>query len=355
MQRVEQVFVDRIRSLQWKPKGQASREGRGEGPEEPVLDLAVVRAASGRSVRYDRNCSIRRTVEIVLDRWTFLIIREAFFGIREFERFQERLGVPRQTLSARLKRLVDNEIFRTVAKPGSRGHHYRFTERGKDLFPVMLSMIEFGDKWLTGGAPPPMLLYHRNCSHRCHPTTVCSVCREPIDARDVSQREGPGAGFSLQENRPTNRRSPDALLEQVRPSSVGRTLEIIGDRWSFLVIREGFLGVRRFDELIERLGISSNILADRLSRLVETGVLRKERTDGGFSEYRFTEMGRDLFRPMLAMMRWGDTWLSGGKVPQRVRHRSCDCDFHALVVCDHCGEPIASNETRYELRYELKT
>ncbi|WP_244561638.1 winged helix-turn-helix transcriptional regulator [Mesorhizobium australicum] len=341
------------KSMQWKPKGQALHEDGEEPTQHSGQEVIAAGDNPDRSTRHDRNCSIRRTVEIILDRWTFLIIREAFFGIREFERFQQRLGVPRQTLSARLKRLVENEIFRTVAKPDGRGNQYRFTERGKDLFPVMLSMIEFGDKWLTDGSPTPMVLYHHNCNHECHPTTVCSVCREPIDARDVSQREGPGAGFSQNENRPTNRRSPDALLEQIRPSSVGRTLEIIGDRWSFLVIREGFLGVRRFDELSERLGISSNILAERLARLVDTGVLRKERTPGGFSEYRFTEMGRDLFRPMLAMMRWGDTWLSDGKVPQRVRHRTCDCDFHALVVCDHCGEPIASNATRYELRYEL--
>ena len=347
--------MTRLQSLEWVDKADPGQRWREGDETDDGFNVSSAPGGHDTGPRYERNCSIRRTVELILDRWTFLIIREAFFGVREYERFQQRLSIPRQTLSTRLKRLVDNQIFRTVEKAEGRGRFYRFTERGKDLFPVMLSMIEFGDKWLTGDAPRPMTLYHHNCGHECHPTTVCDVCREPFDARDVTQREGPGAGFSAQDNRPTNRRSPDSILETVRPSSVGRTLEIIGDRWSFLVIREGFLGVRRFDELIERLGISSNILSDRLSRLVDTGVLRKERTAGGFSEYRFTEMGRDLFRPMMAMMRWGDTWLANGNVPQRVRHRNCDCDFHALVICDHCGQPIASNETRYELRYELKS
>jgi DNA-binding HxlR family transcriptional regulator len=145
------------------------------------------------------------------------------------------------------------------------------------------------------------------------------------------------------------------LLERVRPCSVARTLQIIGDRWSFLILREAWFGVRRFDEMIEKLGIATNILSDRLAHLVETGVLHKEpyRKGGDRFEYRFTEMGHDLYRPMIVMMRWGDRWLSDGKPPLRLRHRLCDSDFEPLVVCSHCKEPIVANETDYSLSYEL--
>ncbi len=136
---------------------------------------------------------------------------------------------------------------------------------------------------------------------------------------------------------------------------MARSLQIIGDRWSFLILREGWFGVRRFDEMMEKLGIASNILADRLSRLVESGVLVKTPYGPGPEryEYRFSEMGRDLYQPMIVMMRWGDRWLSDGKPPLRLRHRTCGSDFAPLVVCSHCKTEIRANETDYELRYEM--
>lgn len=312
--------------------------------------------AAARPLHSERHCSVRKTVEIVLDSWTFLIIREAFFGVRSFDRFQRRLGIPRQTLSTRLTMLTENQILVVGTKTGERGNSYFLTERGKDLFSTMLSLMEFGDKWLTRGEAPPLKLFHTACGCECHPTTVCSECKEPVTAHDVSFRDGPGAGYSPYELKLKSRRSSDpALLERVRPCSVARSLQIIGDRWSFLILREGFFGVRRFDEMMEKLGIASNILTDRLTRLVENGVFRKERygVNGDRFEYRFTEMGRDLYKPMIVMMRWGDRWLSDGKPPLKLRHRQCKADFEPLVVCDHCGQEIAANETDYELRYTL--
>jgi DNA-binding HxlR family transcriptional regulator len=310
-----------------------------------------------RQPHLERHCSVRKTVEIVLDSWTFLIVREAFFGVRSFEKFQRRLGIPRQTLSTRLSMLTDNDILVIGARPGERGKSYFLTKRGKDLFSTMLSLMEFGDKWLTQGAEPPLKLIHTTCGHTCDPVTVCSECHEPIKAREVSFRDGPGAGYSPYEVKLKSRRSSDpALLERVRPCSVARSLQIIGDRWSFLIIREGFFGVRRFDEMIEKLGIATNILTDRLTRLVESGVFRKERygANGDRFEYRFTEMGRDLYQPMIVMMRWGDRWLSDGKPPLTLRHRLCNSDFAPLVVCSHCKQPIMANETDYELSYTLE-
>lgn len=299
----------------------------------------------------ERHCSVRKTVEIVLDSWTFLIIREAFFGVHSFDKLQRRLGIPRQTLSTRLAALVENCILLQ-----SRGTGYHFTEQGKDLFASMLSLMEFGDKWLTRGEPAPLSLTHTICDHACHPTTVCSECFEPINAWDVAYRDGPGAGYSDYEIRLKSRRSSDpTLLERVRPCSVARTLQIIGDRWSFLIMREAWFGVRRFDEMTEKLGIAPNILADRLARLVDTGVFRKSayRKGGDRFDYRFTKMGHDLYRPMVVMMGWGDRWLANEKPPLRLRHRCCESDFDPLVVCSHCRKPIAANDSTYATNYEI--
>ena len=75
--------------------------------------------------------------------------------------------------------------------------------------------------------------------------------------------------------------------------------------------------------------------------------------DSATREARFTEMGRDLYKPMIVMMRWGDRWLSGGQPPLRLRHRICGADFEPLVVCDHCRQEIVASETDYELTYTL--
>jgi len=304
----------------------------------------------------ERNCSVRRTVEIVLDSWSFLILREAFFGVRRFDKFQSRLSIPRQTLSNRLSKLVENDILSTGTRPNERGKQYFLTDRGKDLFPTMLSLIEFGDKWLAGDAPPPLTLTHKACGQKCRPMTACSKCKTPIHARDVTYRDGPGAGFSPHEQRRSTRRTSDAnVLQRARPCSVARSLTIIGDRWSFLILREGWFGVRRFDEMREKLGIATNILTDRLNRLVEAGVFDKvpyNEAQDRF-EYRFTKMGLDLYKPMLVMMAWGDKCLGNGVAPLRLRHRNCGQDFQAEVVCSECLKPIHSSDTEYTLNYEL--
>lgn len=300
-----------------------------------------------------RLSSVRKTIDIVLDSWNFLILREAFFGVRRFDKFQSRLGIPRQTLSSRLNVLVEKQILTIGRKLGEPGHQYFLTERGKDLFPAMLSLMEFGDTWLAGGESPPLQLIHTRCGHECHPLTVCSCCLEPIAARSVSPRDGPGAGFEAVEARPRSRRSSDpTLLQRGRPCSVARSLSIIGDRWSFLVLREGWTGVRRFEEMRENLGIAPNILTDRLNRLVEAEVFRRvPYGNGDRQEYRFTEKGLTLYRPMVVMMAWGDKWLAGGKPPMRLRHEACGQDFTPLVVCSECKQPISAADTDYILRY----
>ncbi|GGO61896.1 transcriptional regulator, HxlR family [Roseovarius pacificus] len=304
----------------------------------------------------ERNCSVRGTVELVIDSWSFLIIREAFFGIRRFDRFQQRLGIPRQTLTNRLNALIENEILVVGKKEGEAGRQYFFTERGKDLFQIMLSLMEFGDRWLSGDAKPPLQMIHTTCGAEMHPMTVCSECLEPVETHTVHFRDGPGAGYSPVSERPRTRRSSDPkVLERVRPCSVARSLQIIGDKWSFLVLREAYFGVRRYDEMREKLGIASNVLADRLARLVDAGVFDRVPYGSGSRrcEYRFTDMGRALYKPMIVMMAWGDRWLNPDAAPLRLRHRTCGNDFTPQVVCSECKEPLKANETDYFLRYDL--
>jgi DNA-binding HxlR family transcriptional regulator len=307
---------------------------------------------------FDRFCSVARTVEILSDSWSFLVLREAFFGTTRFEGFQGVLRLPRNTLVARLNNLTELGLLRKVSYSAtSTRFEYRFTRQGVDLFATMMALLKFGDTWLCGDQMPPLRLIHRSCGKPFTPMVTCSACGEPLDAHDIQYRNGPGAGSCPRPERKRSRRASDPLvLQRVRPCSVARTLQIIGDRWSFLVIREMFFGVRRFDEFQANLGIASNILTDRLQRLTEHGVLVKRlyQTRPERFEYRFTDKGRDLYGSMLAMMHWGDKWLGDGRAPLLLRHRKCQHDFHAEVTCSECHEVLDPRQVSYEMRYVLE-
>ena len=139
-------------------------------------------------------CSVARTLEILGDRWTFLILREAFFGVRRFDAFQKQLRIARNILTDRLKHLLRHEILekQQYEKHPPR-YEYRLTERGLDLYGIVLAFIRWGDRWLAEDAGPPLLLTHSRCGHKLRPAMVCTRCGEEARAHDISYRDGPGA------------------------------------------------------------------------------------------------------------------------------------------------------------------
>ena len=306
----------------------------------------------------DRFCSVARTLEILSDAWIFLVLRESFFGARRFEQFQIVLQLPRNTLVIRLRKLTELGLMHKVSySAGTTRFEYRLTDRGLDLYPTMLALMKFGDRWLSDALRPPLQLVHSKCSHACLPLVVCSSCKEIVDAHAVLYSAGPGAGSEPRaHDRKRSRRTSDPLiLERVRPCSVARTLRIIGDRWSFLLIREMFFGVRRFDAFEANIGIATNILTDRLQRLAGHGIVERRAYQSRPQrfEYRFTPKGRDLYGSLIVMMHWGDQWLSGGRAPLILRHHPCQQEFFAQVVCSACRQTLEPRQTTYQLRYAL--
>jgi len=124
--------------------------------------------------------------------------------------------------------------------------------------------------------------------------------------------------------------------------SVAQCLEVVGEWWSMLIIRDAFLGVRRFDDFQARLGISRNILNQRLSALVESGVMVKVpyQDHPPRSEYRLTDKGRDLFGVLTSMRQWGDRWAAPAGPPIEVVHTACGHVSRAVPVCSECGEAL---------------
>ena len=319
----------------------------------PKSDVSV-NTDSKPSNQFERRCSIASTVGILSDAWAFLVIREAFFGAKRFEEYRSGLEISRATLTDRLRRLTQEQILRQVSySDRSSRVEYKLTKSGIDLYPAFMALMQFGDRWLdpTQG---PLQLIHEDCNCVSKPVVACSCCQKKISARDVTYLEGPGAGVIRGEavTRRTRRTADDFM--RGRPSSVSRALEVIGDRWSFLIIREALFGAARFDQFQNELKIASNILTDRLARLVERGVFRKRKYQSAPErfEYLLTPMGADLHGPLMMMMAWGDRWRANGEPPMLLRHAACGQIFTPTVICDRCGKPIHAYTMKYRMRYD---
>lgn len=138
------------------------------------------------------NCSVARTLSVVGDRWTMLIVRDAFLGLRKFADIQKDLGTTRHRLAARLGKLVDEGILARVQyQERPRRFEYRLTEKGIDLYPVIVALLRWGDRWMAGAAGPPIELVHRGCGHHVMPTLTCPACKEEVNARTMAARPGP--------------------------------------------------------------------------------------------------------------------------------------------------------------------
>ena len=135
------------------------------------------------------NCSIARTLDVVGERWTLLILRDAFNGIRRFEDFAASLPVARNVLADRLATLVEHGILRREQyEERPPRYQYRLTPKGFELYPVLMALLQWGDKHLAGEQGPPIDVLHGQCEAPIATRVVCTKCGEPLTARDVAPR-----------------------------------------------------------------------------------------------------------------------------------------------------------------------
>jgi DNA-binding HxlR family transcriptional regulator len=139
-----------------------------------------------------------------------------------------------------------------------------------------------------------------------------------------------------------------AVAAQPRECSIARTLEVVGEKWALLAVREVFLGNRRFDEMVRRIGAPRDTLAARLRSLVAAGILeRRQYSEHPVRyEYRLTTAGQELYPVILTLMRWGDEHLAGDGAAPMVLEHACGSRLVAEVVCEACGEPVQPRSAR---------
>jgi len=142
------------------------------------------------------NCAIGAAVGIIGERQTFLVLRESFNGIRRFDDMQRRTAIPRQVLSDRLARLVDEGLLRKVPYQDSgkrRRDEYRLTDKGLDLYPVLVALMAWGDQYAVGPDGPAVTLRHRDCGEPVELALSCRAGHAVDSARDITPVPGPGA------------------------------------------------------------------------------------------------------------------------------------------------------------------
>jgi DNA-binding HxlR family transcriptional regulator len=151
----------------------------------------------------------------------------------------------------------------------------------------------------------------------------------------------------------------DEVLWDRSRCSVAGTLAVVGEKWSLLVLREAFLGVRRFADFQRVLGAPRAVLTERLATLVEQGILRRVpyQAEGERQrhEYRLTEKGIDLYPTLVALMQWGDQYLSDGDAPVRLEHRDCGSPVHLALVCERGHQLSGAREVRPQPRADSRT
>ena len=301
--------------------------------------------------RHLQDTSLNRALDVLGDWWTQRILREAFLGVRHFDVFQRNLEIPRQTLSVRLKDLVTNGILASVDA------QYRLTPRGLALYPWALMIWRWSHRW--GGASSarhPARLRHLDCAHAMRPVFSCAACREEVSLADVDYEER-----SVTRPRDLEPEVEAAARGERRwtgdrfviggPQAQGNVAFITADRWTHLILGAAFLGCRTFDVLQRELGISSNILAQRLALLVDAGFLDKKRSadDARRFDYRLTPRSRDVFPLTIALVQWADRWLGPRRAPPMLRrHRACGQPLRALVACSRCAAELLPRRVAFE-------
>jgi len=138
-------------------------------------------------------CSIQGTLDVIGDRWTLLILRDLFRGVRRFSQLEDNLGIAKNLLASRLSKLVAADIVTKIPyqdKPIR--HEYFLTQKGRDLSPSLVALMRWGDRWCNDGTPPTLLV-HSECGTPLNQITQCPTCDESLDPDEIRSRPGPGA------------------------------------------------------------------------------------------------------------------------------------------------------------------
>ena len=166
-----------------------------------------------------QTCSIAGTLEVVGERWSLLIVRDVFLGLRRFDEIQENLGIARNVLQTRLTRLMEQDVLeKRLYQERPPRYEYRLTEKGLDLWPTLVALMKWGDRYTAPDAGPPVVLEHRDCGGAIDEHRTCERCGTKLSVRDSRAVAGPGAS----PRHPLRRRSHAAVAVAATPAPASK-------------------------------------------------------------------------------------------------------------------------------------
>ncbi len=284
--------------------------------------------------------ALGRTLGLLGDEWTLLLVQHCFLGVRRYSAFQAALGIGPAVLAARLSGLVEAQVLEQVPDGGRQA--YQLTRSGRDLWSVLLCIWAWEQQWVQHEGLPAMR--HAVCGEVFTPELACAACGALVTKDDVRVAWGPSGGMTRSVPVGTTRRRTGTT----RPDGPGlfpATMTLLGSRWSAALLGAAFLGAARFSEYETALGAPPNIVAERLRKFVDLGVLD--------DAYRLTDKGAALFATVTMLVRWAEVWQG---VPDGAallaRHVACDAAFAPALHCSSCEGTLHLRELSVETATE---
>ncbi|MCE7004732.1 helix-turn-helix transcriptional regulator [Kibdelosporangium philippinense] len=279
---------------------------------------------------------------IVGDEWTLWIVELALTeGLSKYNEWLNAGPISTAVLTTRLNRLVEADILRRTAG------QYLLTKRGRQMWPILLSMWAWEQRWVDAANLPEMR--HGKCGRIFSPLLACEACDEVTAARDVLGKFGPSGGWERSIPTGVTRRRAHSGN---RPTElITQTMALIGNRWSTALVGAAFLGATRFGEFEQRMGAPPTIVADRLRTFCDIGVLvatpNPQRAD--WVMYHLTDKGRAFFPVVATVIEWGHRWFQAPEGPAlRLTHTKCGRAFHPRLQCGECGERLRGASVQVE-------
>lgn len=295
-----------------------------------------------------RASSINRALDQIGDKWCLLILQEVFWGVNTFSQMLEGTGASKGVLTDRLNWLQSIDCLRKDTS--DRHPAYHLTKKSIELYHNGLMAMVWERTHFSSPDLDKVELVHDRCGKPFWPVMQCGHCNKTVDSRDIRFKPGPGAGVDQRATK-TRRRSPAATRSSSK-ALYHNLIDLLGDRWTANLVALAFHGLKRFDQFHRELPVATNILADRLKRLVNEGVLSQQPYQQSplRYEYQLSDKGRDLFPYFVTLLGWGNRHCgTAAGDPMVLIHNSCGNPLEAQVRCDQCLEVLVATEVHFHL------
>lgn len=285
-------------------------------------------------------------IDVVCDTPTLLLLEAIWLGDHRFSEFEASTGLQKALISSRLKSLIaEGVLHKRVLDGQERAQGYFLTSMGLGLFPAALLMLTWELQWNRKAQSPNIKVVHTKCGHDLGAIVTCHHCGDEVTPASITALQGPD--FYVGENAFVKRRR-QAGLDRTTIKLFDEIADILGDRWMALILRMALMGVKRFDAFENTIGISSNILSDRLSRAIDLDLMvRRDYQDNPpRQDYLLTDKAKDLQPIILFLMQWGADWFGKGTGKHIYLTHSCGADLRPEIRCAHCRDLVKIADTK---------